>query len=73
MTGASTIATTLTVQERVLLFCVVSGTEWERANITGPAVTSAIVRGLVQRDPIGQLSLTKEGRAVFRELIGSPA
>jgi hypothetical protein len=60
----------LTVPERVLLFCVASGTEWKRAGITGPVVTSAIMRGLVQRDPVGQLSLTKEGRAVFQELIG---
>jgi hypothetical protein len=70
MKGVSTIASNLSVSERVLLFCVASGTEWERAGITGPVVTSAIVRGLVQRDPVGQLSLTKEGRAVLHGLIG---
>jgi hypothetical protein len=63
-------ATKLTVSERVLLFCVASGTEWERAGITGAVVTSVLVRGLIQRDPIGRLSLTKEGRAAFEELIG---
>jgi hypothetical protein len=55
----------------VLLFCVASGTEWAQAGVTGAVVTAAIVKGLVQRDPLGQLSLTKEGRAVFQELIGA--
>jgi hypothetical protein len=70
MKGASTVAAELSVPERLLLFCVASGTEWERAGITASVVTAAIVRGLVQRDPLGQLSLTKEGRAAFQELIG---
>jgi hypothetical protein len=70
MKGASAIAAELSVPERVLLFCVASETEWERAGITGAVVTSAIVRGLIQRDPLGQLSLTKEGRAAFQQLIG---
>jgi hypothetical protein len=52
---------------------VAENTVWEQAGITGPVVTSAIVRGLVQRDPVGQLWLTKEGRAAFQELIGSGA
>jgi hypothetical protein len=69
MKDASTIAAELGVPERVLLFCVASNTEWERAGITGTVVTAAIVRGLVQRDPLGQLSLTKQGREVFQELI----
>jgi hypothetical protein len=78
MKGASIIAadrfrdldpTDLSIPERVLLFCVASGTEWERAGVTGPEVTAAIVRGLVQRDPAGQLWLTKEGRTTFKELI----
>jgi hypothetical protein len=70
MKGASNIAADLSVPERVLLFCIASGTEWERAGITGAVVTFMIVRGLVQRDPVGRLSLTKEGRAVFQALIG---
>jgi hypothetical protein len=62
---------TLSVSERVLLLCVASGTDWERAGITGAVVTATIVKGLVERDPLGQLSLTKEGRAVLQELIGA--
>jgi hypothetical protein len=70
MKAASTMAGELAVSERVLLFCVASGTDWERAGITGPMVTAMIVRGLIQRSPGGQLSLTKKGRAAFQELIG---
>jgi hypothetical protein len=33
-------APALTVPERILLFCVASGTEWERAGITGAMVTA---------------------------------
>jgi hypothetical protein len=36
----------LSVPERVLLFCVASGTEWERAGVVGATVTAMIVRGL---------------------------
>jgi hypothetical protein len=43
----------LSVPERVLLFCVASDTDWERAGITGARVRAMIVRGLVQRDPAG--------------------
>jgi hypothetical protein len=60
----------LSVPERVLLFCVASKTDWDRAGIRGAAITSTIYRGLIQRDPLGQLSLTKEGRATFHSLIG---
>lgn len=44
---------------------VASGTEWERAGITGATVTATIVRGLIERDAVGRLALTKEGRAVL--------
>jgi hypothetical protein len=39
----------LSVPERVLLFCVASGTEWERAGVTGATVTVMIVRGLLRQ------------------------
>ena len=53
----------LIVPERVLLFCVSSDTDWEHAGITGTTVTAMIVRGLIQRDPVG------EGRAVQTALL----
>jgi hypothetical protein len=70
MKAASAMAGELTVSERVLLFCITSGTDWERVGITGPMVTTMIVRGVIQCGPGGQLSLTKKGRAVLEELIG---
>jgi hypothetical protein len=60
----------LSVPERVLLFCVASKTDWDRAGIRGAAITFTIFRGLIQRDPLGQLSLTEQGRATFQALIG---
>jgi hypothetical protein len=60
----------LSVPERVLLFCVTSGTDWERAGITGALVTSMIIKGLIAREPTGGLYLTKEGRTVLAALLG---
>jgi hypothetical protein len=59
----------LTIPERILLFCVASGTEWERAGITGSTVTNMIVRGLIQRDPTARLWLTKDGRVALHALL----
>jgi hypothetical protein len=42
--------TALGVRERMLLFCVGSGTDWQRAGITGETVTALVVRGLIMRD-----------------------
>ena len=63
-------AAALSVPERVLLFCVASGTDWERAGITGTMVTATVIRGLIAREPTGGLYLTKDGRAVLRTLVG---
>jgi hypothetical protein len=63
-------AAALGILERILLFCVASHTEWERAGITGSTVTATVVQGLIARDPAGTLRLTKQGRAVFAALLG---
>jgi hypothetical protein len=64
-------AATLRLHERLLLFCVASHTEWERAGIiTGAEVTTMVIRGLIGREPTGQLYLTKQGRAVLAALLG---
>jgi hypothetical protein len=63
--GASTIAADLTVQERVLLFCLASGTEWAQAGVTGATATAMLVRGLVNRRASGRLGLTPQGRAAL--------
>jgi hypothetical protein len=55
------VAAELTVQERVLLFCLGSGTEWAQAGVTGATATAMLVRGLAERDASGRLALTPQG------------
>jgi hypothetical protein len=43
-------APALNIPERLLLFCVASGTDWEHAGITGAPVTAMMVRGMIERD-----------------------
>jgi hypothetical protein len=62
-------AMALTVRERVLLFCVGSDTDWQRAGIPEEIVTRMTVRGLVSRDALGRLELTNSGRAALRALL----
>jgi hypothetical protein len=69
MKGAPSTTAGLSTPERVLLFCVASDTEWAKAGITVATVTAMIVRGLIQRDPLGQLSLTKEGRTTLDTML----
>jgi hypothetical protein len=49
-TPTADAASALTVPERIPLFCVASGTDWEHAHITGATVTAMVVRGLIERD-----------------------
>jgi hypothetical protein len=58
----------LSARERTLLFCVGSGTDWQRVGITGETVTALIVKGLLVRDAAGRLVLTNAGRAALRVL-----
>jgi hypothetical protein len=67
---ASDIAAELSILERVLLFCLASGTEWAQAGVTGATTTMMLVRGLVGRDRAGGLKMTPQGREVFKVLIG---
>jgi hypothetical protein len=69
MKDASTVAAELSVPERVLLFCVASGTDWARAGVTGATATAMMVRGLIERNSADQLALTKDGRAVLDALL----
>jgi hypothetical protein len=48
--------------QSALLFCVASGTEWQRAGITGTTVTAMIVSGLIERDAGNRLTLTEGAR-----------
>ena len=68
--SAAVQAATLSVPERVLLFCAASGTDWERAGITDTMVTATVIKGLIAREPTGGVYLTKDGRAALRTLMG---
>ena len=66
------IAATLSVPQRLLLFCVASGSDYRKAGINGASVQLAIIRGLVERDEATQrLALTEQGRAVLAALIAN--
>jgi hypothetical protein len=67
--SADVQAAALIVPERVLLFCVASGTDWERAGIASTMVTATVIKGLIAREPTGGLYLTKDGRAAVRTLM----
>jgi hypothetical protein len=54
------------------LFCAESGTDWAHAGIPGETVTTMIVKGLIERDAIGDITPTDRGRAVFRAMVGEP-
>jgi hypothetical protein len=47
--ASNIVAADLSTPERILLFCLASGTEWAEAGVTGATVTSMLVRGLVDR------------------------
>ncbi len=61
--------TALGVRERMLLFCVGSGTDWQRAGVTGETVTTLVVKGFLVRDAKGHLTLTDDGRTTLRALL----
>jgi hypothetical protein len=71
-----TIVAALTVSERVLLFCLASNTDWQKAGVTHATAQQMLVRGLIEcdrgascfvlteqgRDPAG--SADREGRMI---------
>ena len=65
------IAAELTPPQRVLLFCVASGTDWGRFGIQSATVQLAILRDFVERDPTDEtrLVVTGRGRAVLAALL----
>jgi hypothetical protein len=72
MNGAPDIGANLSTPERILLFCIAFGTEWEHAGVTGATEIAMLVRGLIDRDA-ARLVLTPDGRAVLDALPGAGA
>jgi hypothetical protein len=65
-------AAVLSVPERMLLFCIASDTDCQKAGITGATITAMVVKGLVDRDTAGRLTLTEHGRAALTSLVKVP-
>jgi hypothetical protein len=67
---AEMIAEGVDVPERVLLFCLASETDWQRAGMTQVcAQQMMMIRGLLDRQGSSYV-LTDEGRAVLAALLG---
>jgi predicted transcriptional regulator len=57
--------------ERVLLFCLASDTDWQKAGVTQATAQQMMVRGLIERDQgASRFMLTEQGRALLAALIG---
>ena len=69
LTMPTEAAAALRVTERLLLFCVASNTDWKHPAIPGEIVTTMVVKGLLDRDAAGAITLTDRGRAVLRAML----
>src|SRR5260370_629113 len=63
----------LTVRERVLLFCVASRTDWQKAGVPGETIIEMIEKGLVVDHALDWLALTASGCAVLISLASRPS
>jgi hypothetical protein len=64
------IAAGLTVPERVLLFCLASDTDWQRAGVTHATAQQMMIRGLIEREGnAGAYVLSDQGRQVLAALL----
>jgi hypothetical protein len=63
------IAADLIVQERVLLFCLASHTDWVRAGVTHATAQVVLIKDLVERDHKDGFALTEDGRAALFALL----
>ena len=64
------VAADLTLPECILLFCIDTGLDWRKASrVTGATVAAMVLKGLVERDAAGRLSLSGEGRGAVEVLL----
>lgn len=66
---AALTAEGLSVQERILLFCLASDTAWQPAGVTEKTVLNMVIKGLVEREAGAHLSLTRQGRDALAALL----
>jgi hypothetical protein len=62
-------ANALSMRERMVLFCVASGTDLQHIRSSSAAVTGMVIKSLISRDTGGALALTDRGRAVLRAML----
>jgi hypothetical protein len=63
-------AARLTPEERLLLFCLASGSDWQAASITHATAEDMLMRGLVERaGDLTSYKLTDPGRAVLAAVV----
>jgi hypothetical protein len=67
------IAASLEVQERTLLSCLASGSEWEEAGVTHATTQQMLIRGFIERASTStRFNLTPLGRDVLAALLKRP-
>ena len=62
-------ASDLTVRARILLFCIASRIDWQKAGVPGETVIDMIEKGLIVDHPFDRLALTMRGRAVHKAML----
>jgi hypothetical protein len=65
----ASVASKLTAQERVILFCAATGIDHAAVGIVAQAMQTMEIRGLIERDNTGHYELTDTGRAAFGALV----
>lgn len=69
-TTRESIAATLIVPERILLFCLASDSDWQVASITHATAQHVMVWSLIERERgATSYKLTKQGRALLGALL----
>jgi hypothetical protein len=53
----------------MLLFCLASDTDWQRAGVTHATTQQMMIRGLIERQAARSFTLTGDGRAVLEALM----
>jgi hypothetical protein len=68
-----TIAADLRAPDRIMLFCIASGTDWERGGVTHATAEHLLLRNLIDRDQSAtRFKLTPLGRDVLAALLKPP-
>jgi hypothetical protein len=60
------ITASLTVRDRVLLFCITWGTDWVPARMTSATVQVAVAKNLVERERAGMRLALHAARSLLR-------